>query len=116
MKKSTSTLANGGRSGENRFSIFLKNHQNLSKTGKKSVIASEKLVCRYPDSINLKPKGPKGATNSLSYCGSFKDKYICRYGCACMVMSRQPVQAGYSTGMRDKIEERDKIEAQEGLQ
>jgi hypothetical protein len=23
---------------------------------------------------------------------------------------------GYSTGMRDKIEERDKIEAQEGLQ
>ncbi len=91
MKKSSSTLVNGGLVPEKiGFDFFF---EKLEKTGKKSVIVSKTLIYRFPDGTNLLSYVPKGLTNSLSYCGSFKDKYICRYGCACMVMSRLPVQA-----------------------
>ncbi len=97
MKKSSSTLVNGGLVPEEiGFEFFLKNRK---KTGKKSVIASKKLVYRYPDSIYLTSYVPKGLTNSLSYCGSFKDEYMYRYGYGSLRKHRLPVPVLVCTGI-----------------
>ena len=78
-------VVNGARVQEkNEFEI-------LANTGKKSVITSKKYVYRYPDITEMQWEERWDVVNSLSYCGSFTDKYMRRYEYLCMGIYVLPV-------------------------